>query len=885
MKRTELIESFARRYIQFVTRQHWLLLFLAILLTGLALYPIFTQLRLNNDLASLLPQDTPSVIALNESYDRFGSTDKFMIAMQSSDPQLIADLQTEIKAAMDSSWEDVLATASIANDNSFYKENALLYLPIHHLERMRNNLEEIQNELGRDNLPLVVDLLDDLDEDNNEEEKTSQERVWFDASLPQELGLPDEAVSAFESFFNKQDSTQTEKEWDSKASLPKHLKTRLIGQLNLPDTLLYNGVVQCKLLRPSTDIEFVSKVLEKSDALLAKFRARQYSSPIRFTVEGTYESLKEVEDLKSDGFFSFGVSGILILFLVIWFFSPAPPRKGQSSLGQWLGHMIGWGRGALIAPLLLLTQVGFACLLMLGFTAVWYGQLNPFTLFVASIILGMGIDYSIHFMGTCQRLHTQSNNLQEALVGTIVHLASPMALAALTTICGLLTLLFAHFTGFYEFGVIASVGILFSVGSAILGLPVLLILMKGLPQTRRGSFFPQQWNEKQINGFMNRIARIALVVTIPLIMLAPFAEFEHDFQKLRRPKRMEARKHRIGTGVAVGSKRSTSTPAVVMGDTPEQLNKLYDTLMVRLHTDKDPYLKSFLTLKTFVPGQEAQKERLEMIEEIRDLINARVFDRATGNDSTNIATLRHLVQVDQTFGPQDIPAWSKDMLREKNGHFGTIGFIYGRFRSGDAREIGTFQDRYAHWNFGGRNLRVFSSQFIISDVVRVVKKDSFTMGILITIVILLTLALSLRNRRLLFVSFVSLMTGIIWTAGLMGLTTLLIDLGKVGIYNVIVIPTVLGVGIDSTIHLLISWHDDARYKGLRYLYDTTGKMVMASTLTTMAGFSGVLFITHKGMRTIGELSTIGLMSFLLASVIIVPWLSVKLFPPQIKAED
>ena len=102
-----------------------------------------------------------------------------------------------------------------------------------------------------------------------------------------------------------------------------------------------------------------------------------------------------------------------------------------------------------------------------------------------------------------------------------------------------------------------------------------------------------------------------------------------------------------------------------MGSTTEQLDKLYDTLMIRLHKEKDPTLRSFLTLKTFVPPIDSQESRLEIIEEIRDLVNYKVFDRAEGEDSANIAALRKLAQVEETFTAEEIPDWALDLLRKK----------------------------------------------------------------------------------------------------------------------------------------------------------------------------------------------------------------------------
>ena len=123
-----------------------------------------------------------------------------------------------------------------------------------------------------------------------------------------------------------------------------------------------------------------------------------------------------------------------------------------------------------------------------------------------------------------------------------------------------------------------------------------------------------------------------------------------------------------------------------MGSNPAQLDKLYDTLMVRLHVEHDSTLRSFLTLKTFLPSQADQQARMEVIDEIKELAEARVFDRATGDDSVNIATLRNLAEEVSPFTVDSLPEWAVDLLREKDGSVGKIGFIYGRYNSSDARE-------------------------------------------------------------------------------------------------------------------------------------------------------------------------------------------------------
>jgi predicted RND superfamily exporter protein len=820
-------ERFANWYVSLICKNKYKALTLYACFALVCLFPIivYPGLKLDADLSKLLPDTTPSVIALKESYTRFGSTDRFMIALQSEDVELAAKLQDEIKDYIQKRWTGDYVSVQIDNDNKFFKDNALLYLPAEHLERIRDNLEDVQLEIGRKNLPFVVDLV---------QSEPKKKRVWFDANIPQELGLPDEAAGAFDTFFKTEQNDTLEAPapvaWDPKACVPEHLKTRFIG-CPRPDStgkIRFNATIHAKLSLPSTDYAFVGHILARSDTLLRHFSSKKYSVPTRFTVEGTYEGLKEVEDLQNDSITSFAISLILIIAITIWFF--------RSTKG----------------PLLVIATVLYACLPMLAFTAIFYGTLNPFTVFVATIILGIGIDYSIHMLGTTQKFLPKSSSLEEALIHAQKEMFRPFLLASGTTIAAFLTLLAAHFRGFYEFGIVASTGVLFSMFTSFLALPVFAVCSGGIPPAPKNSLLPKAWDEARVFKFFKHSAITISILIAILLYFAPYAEFEHNLNNLRRDSTKQAAEKGIATGLTISSNRKSSVPAAVMGSKAAQLDMLYDTLMTRLHKEKDPTLRSFLTLKTFVPSQIVQKERLEIIEEIREFSEARVFDKASGEDSSNIATLRNLAQIEKTFDAEDIPDWALDLLREKDGSYGKIGFIYGNYESWNAHAVHKFQQDYGNWNFDDEKLRVFSSQFILSDVIDSVKADSFNMAILITIIVFLTLVISLRKPSLFASGFLSFATGIMLMIGLMGFLTHFFDFGKIGIYNVIAIPMVLGLGIDFTVHLVIKWTSSDIT--LRELLDSTGRNVMASATTTTAGFVGMLFTAHKGLKSIGDLA-------------------------------
>ena len=144
-------ERFSNWYIPLICKHQYKALAFYLILAVLFAIPILFKpgLKLDADLSHLLPQDTPSVKALEESYLRFGSTDKFMIAIQSEDLNLVVALQDSIAEYIHKNWEGDFVSTQVDNDNQFFKDNALLYLPVKHLENIRDNLEDLQQEIHR----------------------------------------------------------------------------------------------------------------------------------------------------------------------------------------------------------------------------------------------------------------------------------------------------------------------------------------------------------------------------------------------------------------------------------------------------------------------------------------------------------------------------------------------------------------------------------------------------------------------------------------------------------------------------------------------------------------------------------------------------------------
>jgi predicted RND superfamily exporter protein len=103
--------------------------------------------------------------------------------------------------------------------------------------------------------------------------------------------------------------------------------------------------------------------------------------------------------------------------------------------------------------------------------------------------------------------------------------------------------------------------------------------------------------------------------------------------------------------------------------------------------------------------------------------------------------------------------------------------------------------------------------------------------------------------------------------------------------NVIVIPLLLGVGVDSGIHLVHRANVEGDAEG-GLLATTTARAVFYSASTTIASFGALAFSSHRGMASLGTTLVIGMAFILVTNLVVLPALiEWRRPPPQPSTPD
>jgi predicted RND superfamily exporter protein len=137
---------------------------------------------------------------------------------------------------------------------------------------------------------------------------------------------------------------------------------------------------------------------------------------------------------------------------------------------------------------------------------------------------------------------------------------------------------------------------------------------------------------------------------------------------------------------------------------------------------------------------------------------------------------------------------------------------------------------------------------------------------LITAVVVIALGLVALMRSIKYALFTLIPLGIggVSTAAV----TVLADV-PFNFANVIVLPLILGIGVDSGIHL-VHRHRSGLQGATDLLSTSTARAVLFSALTTLVSFGTLAFSNHLGISSLAKLLCIGIFLMLLSNVIVLP---------------
>jgi uncharacterized protein len=564
----------------------------------------------------------------------------------------------------------------------------------------------------------------------------------------------------------------------------------------------------------------------------------------------------------------------------------------------------------LIFPAMALIVLGF--LINAGFATVSIGYLNMISVAFAVLFIGLGVDYAVHVILRYAEERARGFDRTEAAVKSVTKMGPALGLCTLTTALAFLAFVPTSFVGMAQLGIIASGGMVIAFVASITLVPAVLKLVPDNQRKIERKLSAAAAHEAAPGDNRSYVRAIASIVVITLGVIAlgtiPQARFDGDPVNLKDPEApsvatfLDVARDEAGVHYTAEYVSQPGEPAREMAQKFADLQIVNDVVTIEkfLPDQQDEKLAQLARLEGLVASQvEADADigapaRARMLEVMStnmatlasvedapaDLRSAatrmetavEAFQQARGDDADAVQQLETnlfsglpalLQQVNQMASLERVTVETLDeSVRER--------YVApdGSWRleispSGDMRDAGKLYEfvdavKSVSPDTIGAAGNVAGSARAVAEAMVLATLAAFALVILIVWP-------ALRNVR----DVALVLAPLLLAASLMIGYTVVFD-SPFNFANVIVLPLLLGLGVDSSIHYVMRAREGDN--GTDVTGTSTPRAVMISAMTTIGSFGTLWLSAHRGMASMGELLTIAILVTLVCTLIVLPQL-------------
>lgn len=774
-----------------------------------------TYANLRSDIEELLPESAPSVAALAKLRERMPGLRHLGVVVDTGGPQNVraAERFVDALAARIETYPPDLVQAvrtDVVAERRFAETYALQLMDPEDVRRLR---------------------------------EAAEERREREVSQAMDLGLEDEDEAASPPLPLDELRRKYEKRFGGAGSLSSE---RFVSGDGRTVVLLVQASSH------ATGYESDKALLSKVQADIAALGfPSAFAADLRVGFAGDVATrVEEMEGLAAD----LSLSGALVLVLVV-------------------GSIVVFFRSALAVvvlgvPLALGTFLAFA---LSALPPLSIRSLNSNTAFLASIIIGNGINPGIILLGRYAEERHRGADVQRAIATALGETWRPTLAASLAASAAYGSLVFTDFRGFNQFGWIGGIGMVTCWACMMGFLPAVLAWTNGgrLREAARRRSEKSWW--ERLTAFLLVRPRSVVVVTALLLTgaIAGLAHrssdwIEYDLSKLRRRDSWENGERYWGQRMDQTLGRYL-TPTVVLADTPEQARRVE----VRLRTIMEEgraggLIASVRSLATVYP--ETRHAALKEAEQLAEVLTPGL--RARLNPEHRRLVERALSpEALQPLRAEQLPDVLVAGLREHGGRADRNVLVFPKLSGGtwDAQRITVFADDVrAAAASEGASVMAAGSLLLASDIAKAMVSDGPRATALALAVVIVICALAFRSLGLSVAAITSLGTGVVLMLGAMAWTG-----ERLNFSNFVALPITFGVGADYAINML-KRYQLGKAGSLDAALASTGGAVVLCSATTIIGFGSLLVAQNRALFSFGLFAVTGELTCLVAAVVFLP---------------
>lgn len=507
----------------------------------------------------------------------------------------------------------------------------------------------------------------------------------------------------------------------------------------------------------------------------------------------------------------------------------------------------------------IVVSITFGWLFAVGGIALIRDSMSIIVIGVASVIIGIAVNYPLHFMDGLKSGVSPRQNLKE--------MVEPLLIGNITTIAAFLCLVWLDAVAMQDLGLFGSLMLAGTIIFVLVFLPVFTKARKKEGGTLElGRVLP---DKAPSSGWL---LVAVMAVTVVMYFLSGRTSFDSDMRNINFMTESQKRDLEMLQG---GLEQSgyNQIYAIAEGCDQEAALEVNDNLLARLDSLKGSvaFVKG---AGNFVPSEKAQAERVarwndfwgdgraeRLTNELSDESHRQGFSESAFSPFTDILTKEYSVS-----STNDSPlkeSFDGTYILNDDGKYLIVNQVY---YEDDSRAAAIKE------SLRSEGTLVFDTGDISNRLVTVLSGSFDYIGAICSLVVFLFLCLSFRRLELGLLSFFPLAVSWFWILGLMSLLDI-----RFNIVNIILATFIFGQGDDYTIFITEGLVYEYAYGKKRLA--TYKNSVFHSAVIMFIGIGALVLAKHPAMRSLGEVTVIGMFIVVVMAYYLPPvifrWLTEK----------
>lgn len=555
----------------------------------------------------------------------------------------------------------------------------------------------------------------------------------------------------------------------------------------------------------------------------------------------------------------------------------------------------------------------------LAFTTLTVGHLNILTITFVPMLIGLGIDFGVHLITRYEEELRHGKTAEAALTKAMVFTGQGIFTGALTTAGAFLAMYFTNFKGIQEMGIICGGGLLACFIPMMTMLPAMLL--RGQQNVIDHQVTEDATRARIENIWLQRPV-LVMVVTLGLCVAALFGArkvyFDYNLIKMQSPslpsvmfeqKLLDSADKSLLYGAVIADSLTNAVdlmekiqklPTVadieppfygdfladqrekikLVGQIKQEIASLQfnppDTQPVKIYElsrtlyglsgylgnaleevgNREPALtRQLVSLRQAIENLRKamlQGDSLALDEHANKLAQ---FQQALFADL--IETFQILQHQDDRapLRVEDLPPALRDRFVGVTGKLLLQVYPRDDVWQRDKQEKFVTDLRKVDPNVTGTPVQLYEYETLL--------KDSYVQAAWYSLAaITLMVFFHFRSLGAVILSLLPVGIGTLWLMGLMGWFDIPINLA-----NIMTLPLVIGIGVTNGVHILNRFAEE-RTPGI--LARSTGKAVLVSGLTAIAGFGSLILAKHRGIQSLGCVMAVGIAMCMIAGLTFLP---------------